>query len=162
MNKIVVLASFVALTSVTGCYGRAGRNAFLGILAIDAAAHIIAAQNRQVIVVTEAAPMQPPSPGYVDAPPAPVVGGPFDPVAAQTALSQLDPGKCWPSETPGGYATINAYFASAGYIKAIAVESGPPSADNKCLSDTFRTATVPPFSGSGVNVKSRYFVGAGS
>ncbi len=93
------------------------------------------------------------------APPPPGEGGgaPFDKGAAAASIGALKGAAqgCKQPDGPQGNASVSITFAPSGRV-TVATVNGPPFAGTPvggCIAATFRRASVPPFSGSNVTVR---------
>jgi predicted Zn finger-like uncharacterized protein len=93
------------------------------------------------------------------APPPPGEGGgaPFDKAAASASIGALKGAAqgCKQPDGPQGNASVSITFAPSGRV-TVAMVNGPPFAGTPvggCIAATFRRASVPPFSGSNVTVR---------
>ncbi|HQB43773.1 MAG TPA: hypothetical protein PLV85_09215, partial [Polyangiaceae bacterium] len=108
---------------------------------------------------TAAATTKPSTPAAVPTPPPPGEGGgaPFDRAAASASIAALKSAaqSCKQPEGPKGNASVSITFAPSGRV-TVATVSGPPFAGTPvggCIAATFRGASVPPFSGPNVTVR---------
>ncbi|PKN39727.1 MAG: hypothetical protein CVU63_14525, partial [Deltaproteobacteria bacterium HGW-Deltaproteobacteria-20] len=108
---------------------------------------------------TAAAATKPATTATTPAPPPPGEGGgaPFDKGAAAASIGALKGAAqgCKQPDGPQGNASVSITFAPSGRV-TVAMVNGPPFAGTPvggCIASTFRRASVPPFSGSNVTVR---------
>jgi predicted Zn finger-like uncharacterized protein len=108
---------------------------------------------------TAAAATTPATTATTPAPPPPGEGGgaPFDKGAAAASIGALKGAAqgCKKPDGPQGNASVSITFAPSGRV-TVATVNGPPFAGTPvggCIAATFRRASVPPFSGSNVTVR---------
>jgi len=106
-----------------------------------------------------AAATKPATTATTPAPPPPGEGGgaPFDKGAAAASIGALKGAAqgCKQPDGPQGNASVSITFAPSGRV-TVAMVNGPPFAGTPvggCIASTFRRASVPPFSGSNVTVR---------
>jgi len=106
-----------------------------------------------------AATTKPATTATTPAPPPPGEGGgaPFDKGAAAASIGALKGAAqgCKKPDGPQGNASVSITFAPSGRV-TVATVNGPPFAGTPvggCIAATFRGASVPPFSGSNVTVR---------
>ena len=94
-----------------------------------------------------------PTPAVV---PAPAGGAEFDRGAAKAALASAASAAagCKQGDDPAGGARVSVTFAPSGRVTSARIVSGPfqGTKTGSCIAQTFRTASVPPFSGDPVTV----------
>lgn len=103
----------------------------------------------------------PPTPAQTEAPKAPPPppvesGNEFDAGAARAAMNAAaSRAMSCKGDGPAGTASVSVTFAPSGRATSAKVESGPFSGTpaGGCIATAFRSATVPPFSGSSVTVR---------
>jgi hypothetical protein len=176
-SKVACVSLAAVLT--TGCFGKAGPDAFFAgavlTTAFMAAASAHTDQERQeawerehdrdeaagyphVVVVYDhdgvgAPALPPPAP----LPPPPV---PFDAKAARNALADVELDACRAAGAPRGYGHAKATINPSGDISKVIIDepAGMPVAAAKCIGDAIGRVTVPEFTGSFVTVGTTYFV----
>jgi hypothetical protein len=89
-------------------------------------------------------------------PPPPAGGAEFDRGAAKAALASAASAAagCKQGDDPSGGARVSVTFAPSGRVTSARIVSGPfqGTKTGGCIAQTFRTASVPPFSGDPVTV----------
>jgi hypothetical protein len=166
----------LAAVCATGCYGKAGPDAFVaGAIvgtAILSAASAHAEQERerawererddapvytQVYVVHDRETVETPAPALV---PAAAPPPPFDAKTARNALAGVDLEACRSAGAPRGYGHAKATVNPSGDVSKVVIDepAGMPVAAVKCIGDAIGRVTVPEFSGSFVTVGTTYFV----